>query len=332
MSHALWGICPFVKKPVSDYNEIDKEEDTMTRPLSWERWQSLAVHQQIAWTRRILPATIFLIVSAVQAWINLAHPGHGSLVIHLGIEVFVYAMLGPLITWYVLLWIEHQVREKEQMEVQLRQQEQRLLQIRDEVSAQIASDLHDSLGPKLFALALKADVCKRLLRADPCQVEQELTMISTTLQESIREVRRAVYALRPIELERLGLFEALRKMVAESEELNQTKLELSISGEERRLPQEIEVGLYYIVQEALHNVRKHAAAHRVQLALDVGPRVVCLIVRDDGKGFDPAKTPEGVGLRHMRERALSLGGNFSIHAAPGEGTELRVCLPIPKEP
>lgn len=303
----------------------------VARRVSWESWRGLAVHQQIARTRRVLPLTIFLIVSAVQIWINLAHPSHDSVKLHLGIEIFVYALLGPLVTWYVLLWIERQVREKEQMERRLREQEQRLLHIRDEVSTQIASDMHDSLGPKLFALALKADVCKKLLRSDPCQVEQELGVIGTTLQESIREVRRAVYALRPIELERLGLLETLRKLIAEFEELNQTKLELHLSGEERRLPQEVEVGLYYIVQEALYNVRKHAQARKVSMGLDVGPRVICLTIRDDGKGFDPVKTPEGVGLRHMRERALSLGGNFSVHTALGEGTELRVCLPVPKE-
>jgi signal transduction histidine kinase len=304
------------------------EVATVAMQLRWKRWRDLAIHQQIAWTRRILPLTIFLIVSAVQIWINLAHPGHDSIVVHLGIEIFVYALLGPLATWYVLLWIERQVREKERIEHRLHEQEQRLLQIRDEVSTQIASDLHDSLGPKLFALALKTEVCKKLLRSDPCQVEHELSMISTTLQESIREVRRAVYALRPLELERLGLFETLRKVVAESAELNQTRLELHISGEERRLPQDIEVGLYYIVQEALYNVRKHAAAQKVTMTLNVGPRVICLAIDDDGKGFDPAKMPEGVGLRHMRERALSLGGNFSIQATPGAGTELRVCLPI----
>lgn len=300
--------------------------------LRWKRWQDLAIHQQIAWTRRVLPLTIFLIVSAVQTWINLTHPNQGSLLVHLGVEVFVYALLGPLITWHVLLWIERQVREKEQVERRLREQERRLLQIRDEVSTQIASDLHDSLGPKLFAVALKADVCRRLLRSDPCQVEQELGTISATLQESIREVRRAVYALRPIELERLGLFETLRKMVAESEEVNQTTLELQIRGQERQLPHEIAVGLYYIVQEALYNVRKHAAAHKALIEVDVGPRTICLTVRDDGKGFDPIQTPEGIGVRHMRERALSLGGSFSLRSAPGAGTELRVCLPIPKEP
>jgi signal transduction histidine kinase len=116
-----------------------------------------------------------------------------------------------------------------------------------------------------------------------------------------------------------------------TEELDRPTLELQICGEERRLPHDIEVGLYYTVQEALHNVRKHADARRVSLSVDIGPRVICLTIRDDGKGFDPVQTPEGVGIRHMRERALSLGGNFSLHSAPGQGTELRVCLPIPKE-
>lgn len=295
---------------------------------SWKRWRDLTIHEQVAWTRRVLPLTIFLVVTAVQSWVNLTRLSHDSVIFHLGVEIFVYALLGPLVTWYVLLWIERQLIEKERVEHRLRQQEQRMLQIRDEVSNQIASDMHDSLGPQLFALALKADLCKKLLRSDPCQVEQELSVISATLQQSIREVRRAIYALGPIELERLGLFETLRKLVAEFEELNQTKLELLISGEEQRLPQEVEIGLYYIVQEALYNVRKHAQAQKVSIGFDVGPRVICLTVRDDGKGFEPADTPEGVGLRHMRERTLSLNGNFSIHAARNEGTEIRVCLPV----
>ncbi len=278
----------------------------------------------------MLPPTIFLVVTAIQMGLNFTHPSHESILMHLGTEIFVYAVLGPLVAWYVLLWIERQLEEKQRVESRLREQKRRLLQIADEVRAQVASDMHDSVGPKLFAIALKVDVCKRLLRLDPDQVERELSVISDAIQQSIYEVRRAVYALRPIELERVGLFETLRKVVAEFEELTPTKAELLLQGEEQRLPQEIEIGLYYIVQEALHNVRKHAQAQKVSIGCDVGPRVVCLTIRDDGKGFDSAKTPEGVGLRHMRERALSLGGNFSVSSAPTRGTEIRVCLPVPQ--
>ncbi len=297
----------------------------------WQRWRSLSIQEQIAWTRRLLPLAIFLIVTSVQIWLNLAHPSHGESVwFHLGIELFVYALLGPLVTWYVLLWIERQLAAKERVEQRLREQEQRMLQIADDVRAQIASDLHDSLGPSLFALALKADVCRKLLRSNPCQVEQELGVINEALQQSIREVRRAVYALRPIELERLGLFHTLRKLAADFEELNQTRMRLAISGsgEEHRLPAELEVGLFHIVQEALHNVRRHAQAQNVWIQLDLKPQLLCLRISDDGRGFDVGSTPEGMGLRHMRARAEALGGTFSLQTAPGRGTEILVCLPV----
>ena len=107
-------------------------------------------------------------------------------------------------------------------------------------------------------------------------------------------------------------------------------MHLVITGEERRLPAEMEISLFHIVQEALHNVRRHSEARNVWISLDVGPHVLCLTVRDDGQGFDPATTPEGVGLRHMHERTASANGNFSVRAAPGEGTEIRVCMPVPK--
>jgi two-component system sensor histidine kinase DegS len=298
----------------------------------WQRWRSLSIQEQIAWTRRLLPLAIFLIVASVQIWLNLAHPSHGESVrLHLGIELFVYALLGPLVTWFVLLWIERQLAEKEQVEQRLRQQEQRMLQIADDVRAQIASDLHDSLGPNLFATALKAEVCQKLLRTDPCQVEQELGVIHRALQQSIREVRRAVYALRPLELERLGLFQTLRKLEADLGEINETRMQLTITGDERPLPSEVEVGLFHIVQEALHNVRRHAEAQNVWIQLDVGPQLLCLQIRDDGRGFDPLQTPEGVGLRHMRERAKALSGNVSVQSASDRGTEILICLPLPQE-
>lgn len=303
---------------------------TVAIRLGWKRWRSLSIHDQIAWTRRILPLTIFFIVTTTQIWLDVFHdPSHSELGLHLGLELMVYALVGPLVTWYVLMWIERQLTEKEQVERRLHEQERRILEIRDEVSAQIGSDLHDSLGPSLYAIALKADVCRKLLHSDPSQVEQELGVIKNALRQSIREVRRAVYALRPIELERLGLFNTLRKLVTEFEEVDQMHLHFDISGEERRLPPDVESGLFHIVQEALHNVRRHAEAGNIWIYLDLGPHVLCLTIRDDGRGFDPAATPEGVGLRHMRERAASANGSFSVRAAPGQGTEIRVCLPVP---
>lgn len=296
----------------------------------YQHWQKLSIHEQIVWTRRILPLAIFALVTAVQLSLHLGDPVHDMPWMHLGIELFVYALIGPLVTWCVLLWIEEQLLEKERIERQLHTQERRLLEIRDEVSAQIGSDLHDSLGPNLYAIALKADVCRKLVSSNPAKVEQELHTINNALQQSIREVRRAVYALRPVELERLGLFETLRKLAADFEEVDQAHMDLVISGEERRLPPDTEVGLFHIVQESLHNVRRHSGACNVWISLDIEADVLSLTIRDNGKGYEPISTPEGVGLRHIRERTASAGGIFSVRTAPGEGTEIRICMPVPK--
>ncbi len=296
--------------------------------------QRPAVSKRVIKLQHIMPLVIAALVIFYQLVIirglPLIIPDPGETV-HYTLEIILYGVVGPVITWVTLGWIRRWLQEKEQVERRLWEQEQRMLQIRDEVSAQIAGELHDNLGPNLFAIALKADTCRKLLHSEPDQVEQELSLISNALQQSIRAVRRAVYALRPIELERWGLIESLRKLAADAEEVNDLQLHLTISGEERRLPSPVETGLFHIVQEALYNVRRHAEAKNVWLQLDLSPQIVCLQIRDDGRGFDSASTPEGVGLRHIRERTQALSGTFSLQATPGRGTELLVCLPIAKE-
>lgn len=297
----------------------------------WQEWRSLSIREQITWARRILPLTIFVTVGVVQLLLNLTLPEHqGIFSMHLGTELFMYAVLGPMVTWYVLLWIERQLAEKEQVERRFREQEQRMIQLTDDVRAEIANDLHDTLGPNLYATALKAEVCRKLLRTEPTQVDRELAVIHEALKQSIREVRRAVYALRPVELERVGIFQMLRKTAADFEEVNQTHMQLTITGEEKRLPNELETGIFHIIQEALHNVSRHAGAKNVAIHLEVKAQILCLRVMDDGRGFDLGRTKEGVGLRHMRERVEVLEGTLNVRSSSDQGTEIFACLPLPK--
>ncbi len=292
------------------------------------RWRDLAIPEQVVWARRVLPVAIFLVVVSVQLFLNLIHTGGDSLVLHLSAEVVVYALLGPAVMWVVLHWIERQLKEKERVERRLREQEQRMLQIADDVRAEIANDLHDQLGPHLFALGLKVDVCRKLLPAEPEQVATELHLIKDGLKQSVHEVRRAVYALRPIELESLGFFDVLYKMEADYREVGELGFHLSITGEDTPLSDEVEVGLFHIVQEALYNVRRHARASNVWVDVDANRTSLHLAVRDDGRGFDADRVSEGVGLSHMRARCEALGGTFSLESQPGEGTLIRIDLPL----
>jgi two-component system NarL family sensor kinase len=106
-----------------------------------------------------------------------------------------------------------------------------------------------------------------------------------------------------------------------------TDLALELADE--RLPEDIEITLYRVVQEALTNIERHAGLCKVQLRLQQRGGNVTLDIRDDGRGFDPQTNhfDEGIGLRNMRERIELLGGEFSLMSRTGEGTRLKARLP-----
>lgn len=160
----------------------------------------------------------------------------------------------------------------------------------------------------------------------------EIDALRDLLRQNIREVRQAILALRPAALDELGFYPALRQFTAEFAEQNQVHVDLRVKGEEVYLPPFLEAVLFRIIQEALHNVARHAQASTVRVELDVEEAgAVRLLVRDDGVGFDPAILEQAarsghLGLKQMRERVAGLKGTFSLRSAPGQGTEIRVRL------
>jgi two-component system, NarL family, sensor histidine kinase DegS len=156
------------------------------------------------------------------------------------------------------------------------------------------------------------------------------------LNGSIREVRRSIFALRPIALEELGFSPALRQFCTNFGEQYQLQIELDILGAEERLPPLFELPLFRMVQETLNNIRKHAQAHTVQICLDLrATSALTLTIHDDGQGFDPTTLQrayrEGhVGLKQMEERVKGINGAFSIQSQAGQGTSIQVMLPLPE--
>ena len=140
-------------------------------------------------------------------------------------------------------------------------------------------------------------------------------------------MRALIFELRPGNLEQDGLTRALRTHTAAL----QGRIGLPIVVEstlDERLPLPIEEVLYRISQEALHNVVKHAGARQVRLELGRIASGVRLRITDDGKGFDPARVPDGhLGLAGMRARADKIGARFSVRSVPGEGTTIEVVVP-----
>ncbi|PNY80431.1 GAF domain-containing sensor histidine kinase [Deinococcus koreensis] len=197
--------------------------------------------------------------------------------------------------------------------------------------ARIAREIHDGVAQSLAFAALKLDVIARQLRADPAQAEAEIRGATALLREQIREVRRSIFALRPIDLERYGLLETVRRYVLDFGEQNGVRSTLDVTGEIQLSPGD-EAVIFRILQESLNNVAKHARAREVSVTLH-GGAVVTLRVKDDGVGFDPEQTSGrvssagGLGLMQMRERIEARGGHYRILSAPGHGTVIEAEMP-----
>ncbi|MBN2147243.1 MAG: sensor histidine kinase [Anaerolineales bacterium] len=209
----------------------------------------------------------------------------------------------------------------------------------------LAREIHDGLGHYLTAINMQIKAAQALLSAAPqpaaadLQTSRELLEKSQGLtQEALADVRRSVSTLREIPAMTHPLSETAERLL---EEVRRAGLvaELQVLGEPPPLPESIRFALYRVLQEGLTNVRKHALASRVDLALDyTQPNRVGVRIQDNGIGLAAqapgAAAPDGnpgFGLLGLRERLALLNGTVETHPAPGEGFMLEAWLPIPAE-
>ena len=286
--------------------------------------------EQVAGLRLILPPAIFVVVVLYQLFFVRGVHELG-LPYHFGAEILFYGLLGPAVTWGVLTWIERQLLAKERAEQQAEEERRRRERAVREERARIAREIHEGVAQNLYFLGLQLDLCRKLASKEPERVGEELEGLQALLQESLQDLRRLIWALRPLELEELGPIEAVRRLARDLQAHVELEVTVEVRGEERRFPPDVEGALYRIAQEALHNVAKHAQARRARVAFEVRPERVAVEVEDDGRGFDVERaltSPRGLGLRHLKERVEALGGSLSLESAPGAGTRLRAVLPL----
>ena len=190
----------------------------------------------------------------------------------------------------------------------------------------LARELHDSVTQALYSMTLYAEATRLAMSTGKEGVATEnLRELQGMARQATVDMRLLIFELHPPALEEEGLVAVLQARLAAVETRAGLQTEMVIEGD-RSLPLPVEEELYWIAQEALNNVVKHAEAQRVMVRLQFDDESVCLEVRDDGIGFDPAETREagGVGLRGMWERAQRINGRLEIRSTPGEGTDLRV--------
>ena len=201
----------------------------------------------------------------------------------------------------------------------------RLVSAKEEERRRLRRDLHDGLGPKLAALGLKLDAAHALVDTRPDVSKDVLGKVREDIRTTIDDVRRLVYGLRPPALDELGLLGALRDCVGRFD----APL-IAVDAAEQDLPPlpaAVEVAAYWIVNEALTNVVRHARAARCTVEVCLDDAVLRIAVRDDGTGLPDGWRP-GVGTSSMRERAAELSGTVSVQpGSGGRGTEVLAVIP-----
>lgn len=262
--------------------------------------------------RKELPVTVRSAAGAVRNFVPTAHEvdvGNGSVLVQI-----------------VLADVTEQCRRQEEQ----RAFTGRVLQVQEEERLRLARELHDDPLQQLMYLARTLEE----IAEDPLLAERLVDLVGKgrlIARSASTAVRTLILGLRPPMLDDLGLVPALRQLIQKLPRAGQLTVSLEINGLESRLPAELELTAYRVVQESLNNVVRHAEARTATVTISFGEDVV-LRIRDDGRGMPPAShrlpgVDAGLGLVGLRERVSQAGGRLMISTRPGRGTVIQVSIP-----
>jgi signal transduction histidine kinase len=209
----------------------------------------------------------------------------------------------------------------------LQKSRERLVTAQEEERRRLRRDLHDGVGPTLASLSQRIDTASELVDSDPLKSKQLLKDLKGQVKETVAEIRRLVYALRPPVLDEFGLISAIREHVAQYSGPNGMQITFDATEPLPSLPAAVEVAAYRITLEAFTNIVKHAGANACQIKIRIENGSLDLEVADNGKGL-PETARAGIGFTSIRERAAELGGECVIENNPTGGTIVRARLPI----
>ena len=202
---------------------------------------------------------------------------------------------------------------------------QRLIEAREEERRRLRRDLHDGLGPTLAAQVFRVGAARNLYAKQPAKADGFLEQIEQSVSGTVIDIKRLVDELRPPQLDRLGLADAIRDYVLKLEVPFQIVLDLAAVPDD--ISAATEVAAWRIVQTALDNVARHAEAATCWLTLEENDDALMLTVADNGVGMKD-ETIQGVGLRSMHERTEELGGTLRVGRHESGGTLVSVSLPL----
>lgn len=214
----------------------------------------------------------------------------------------------------------------------------RIIKAQEEERQRVAREIHDGPAQSMSNVVLKAEICERLIDVDLIKAKDELQNLKRIVRESLQDVRKIIYNLRPMSLDDLGLVPTLQRFVTTFQEEWGISVSLKTRGLYTDIRPVISLTVYRIVQEAMSNINKHSGAQNVAINLEFNEKELKLYIYDDGTGFNvedlKVKNDDmnsGFGLISMRERVELLNGDFEISSKPGRGTRLNILIPLMQE-
>ena len=226
---------------------------------------------------------------------------------------------------------EERARQTEQM----RELHRRTVRLQEDERRRIAAEIHDAVTPLVTGALYEARAVGLAGAPNGTDIGSSngrsaadvpgLDAVADLLERAMAELHRVIFDLRPPDLDDIGVVAAIGRYV---EQVGRSGLDcrLEVVGEPPALTPEVRLGIYRIVQEALHNVLRHAGADEAVVRLEATPEALRVTIRDDGGGFDPAQAarPPGLGLLSMRERAAAIGATLKIASRSGDGTVVTI--------
>ncbi|AEO99747.1 sensor histidine kinase [Heyndrickxia coagulans] len=207
----------------------------------------------------------------------------------------------------------------------------RVIEAQEEERKRISREIHDGPAQMLANMLLRSDLVEKVYHENGMEEAiAEMRTLKELVRDSLKEVRRIIYDLRPMALDDLGLIPTLKKYLSTIESYKGSPvITYRHLGEERRLPTNYEIALFRLIQESVQNALKHAKATEIQVKSELRKNSFIATVKDNGVGFDIRSIREGAfGIVGMRERVSLLNGEISIHSKIGAGTLVIIQIPM----
>ncbi|GEM04743.1 signal transduction histidine-protein kinase/phosphatase DegS [Halolactibacillus miurensis] len=206
----------------------------------------------------------------------------------------------------------------------------KIIEAQEEERRRISREIHDGPAQMLANVLIRADIVDRTYRErSPEEALVEIKSMRKMVRQSLYEVRRIIYDLRPMALDDLGLVPTIRKYLQTIGEYHDIEIHFQEQSNQERLEEKYEVAIFRLTQEAVQNAIKHAEASEIDVKLIVTNNRVNVSVKDDGKGFTLGETKsQSFGLIGMRERVDMLEGTLELTSKPGKGTHVFINIPL----